>query len=96
MPNEDNILETLRFLISRLERLSADSFWAHRASGLRGTLLRCLEDLENGHLPDSPGTWQVVNPLIAQAYWMLANAAREIRVPDQRQPAKPASSEKQI
>lgn len=94
MPNEENSLETLRFLISRLERLSADSFWAHRASGLRGTLLRLLVDLESGNLPDSQGTWQMVNPLITQAYWMLANAAREIRVPDEYQRSKPVLPDK--
>ncbi len=31
-------------LIQRLERLSADSIWAHRASGLRGALIRYLVD----------------------------------------------------
>jgi len=30
-------------LIARLERISADSFWAHRASGVKGSLLRMLE-----------------------------------------------------
>ena len=94
MSDEENPLETLKFLISRLERLSADSFWAHRASGLRGTLLRYLEDLENNNLPDSPGTWQALNVLFAQAYWMLANAAREIRVPDEFQRARSAPADK--
>jgi hypothetical protein len=32
-------------LITRLERLSADSYWAHQASGLRGSLLRSLEEM---------------------------------------------------
>ncbi len=31
-------------LIERLERLSADSPWAHRASGLRRALLHSLEE----------------------------------------------------
>jgi hypothetical protein len=31
----------------RLERISADSYWAHRASGVRGALLRTVEDFEN-------------------------------------------------
>lgn len=35
-------------LLSRLERISVDSYWAHRASGVRGALLRALEKLENG------------------------------------------------
>jgi hypothetical protein len=36
--------ELARVLIARLERLSADSYWAHRASGVRGSLLRWVED----------------------------------------------------
>jgi hypothetical protein len=32
-----------RLLLLRLERISADSHWAHRASGVRGALLRMLE-----------------------------------------------------
>ncbi len=35
-------------LIERLERLSADSPWAHRASGLRRALLRSLEEEAEG------------------------------------------------
>lgn len=35
--------DLIRMLISRLERLSADSYWAHQASGVRGSLLRLLE-----------------------------------------------------
>ena len=30
-------------LVARLERLSADSYWAHQASGVRGSLLRLME-----------------------------------------------------
>ncbi|NWG33208.1 MAG: hypothetical protein HXY42_02100 [Chloroflexi bacterium] len=45
-------LRLLRMLTERLERISADSIWAHRASGVRGSLLRMLEEGEQGHLPD--------------------------------------------
>ena len=41
-------LELLHLLLARLERISADSHWAHRASGVRGVLLRMLEKVENG------------------------------------------------
>lgn len=37
-----------RLLLTRLERISVDSYWAHRASGVRGALLKALEMLENG------------------------------------------------
>ena len=36
--------ELARVLITRLERLSADSYWAHRASGVRGSLLRWVDE----------------------------------------------------
>jgi len=35
-------------LLARLERICPDSYWAHRASGVRGSLLRALEKMENG------------------------------------------------
>jgi hypothetical protein len=35
--------ELATLLIARLERLSVDSYWAHRASGIRGSLLRWVE-----------------------------------------------------
>ncbi|MEP6895172.1 MAG: hypothetical protein ABI986_06155 [Chloroflexota bacterium] len=37
-------------LLTRLERISADSVWAHRASGIRGALLKLMEKSEKGHL----------------------------------------------
>ena len=44
MDLEENGLEQqidlARMLVARLERLSADSYWAHQASGVRGSLLR--------------------------------------------------------
>lgn len=38
--NEELLRNNIKMLIDRLERLSADSIWAHRASGLRGSLIR--------------------------------------------------------
>jgi len=37
----------IQLLLSRLERVSADSYWAHRASGVRRALLQMLERVEN-------------------------------------------------
>ena len=42
--NKDEQL--IRLLLSRLERISADSVWAHRASGIRGELLKLLAQYE--------------------------------------------------
>ncbi len=80
----DSRLERARLLASRLERLSADSGWARKASGLRGGLLRIIEDLEDGR---SVGIAEAVqlDRLLEQGHAILINAAREI--PDEtRQP----------
>lgn len=70
-------IEQTILLISRLERLSADSYWAHRASGLRGALLRSLERLENGQANDEETA--NLDRLFEKGFEILARAAREIR-----------------
>ena len=80
------LIETANQLASRLERLSADSRWAHRASGLRGSLFRCLVEVESDlKLDRTPGQERLVQLafLIERGYYMLNQAAREISVPDQ-------------
>ena len=42
----------VRLLLPRLERISVDSYWAHRASGVRGALVKMLADMEMGVAPD--------------------------------------------
>jgi hypothetical protein len=68
-----------RLALHYLERLSADSAWAHRASGLRGSLWRALavppERRDDGY-------YARLAPLVETAFWMLEQAAREI--PDPR------------
>ena len=72
-PDEDTKL--IRLLLARLERVSVDSYWAHRASGIRGALLRTLEDLEKG-----TSIGQVnIGELISSAFIILTRAAREKR-----------------
>lgn len=39
----DQNIELINMLLARLERLSADSYWAHQASGIRGSLLKYVE-----------------------------------------------------
>src|SRR5687767_14162190 len=36
----------IHLLLARLERISADSYWANRASGVRGALMRSMEESE--------------------------------------------------
>jgi len=40
----------VRLLLVRLERISVDSYWAHRASGVRGSLTKLLEKMETGEV----------------------------------------------
>lgn len=69
----DEPLRTLQFLLSRLERISADSSVAYRASGVRGAMLRVVENIEE----DRPVSGQDVKRLIESAYLLLQKAARE-------------------
>ena len=69
----DEPLRTLQFLLSRLERISADSAVAYRASGVRGSMLRVVEKLEEG----KPVSGQDVKRLTDSAYLLLKKAARE-------------------
>lgn len=43
----------IRLLLPRLERISVDSYWAHRASGVRGALIKILERIETGQAINS-------------------------------------------
>lgn len=72
-PSEETKL--IRMLLERLERVSVDSYWAHRASGIRGGLIRNLEDLEKGTPAGQPYT----DKLISSAFTILTRAAREKR-----------------
>jgi len=70
---DEEPLRTLRLLLARLERISADSLTAHRASGVRGAMLRVLEKLEEGEDVSSAE----VKRLIESGYLLLQRAAKE-------------------
>ena len=76
----DRQLAILLLLAARLERLSADSRWARRASGLRGSLLHALEEIESGREIDPAA----LDTLLKQGFEILTNAARETPDPDER------------
>jgi len=66
-------------LVARLERLSADSYWAHQASGVRGSLLKYLEKLEsNGNLKFSETESLEFELLLMHGYRLLERAARQL------------------
>jgi hypothetical protein len=72
MNNTD--VELLRMMAERLERLSVDSHWARRASGLRGNMIKVLEEIDAGQEVETAR----LNPLIERAFEVLRHAAQEI------------------
>ncbi len=75
-PNNPKLIQ---LLLSRLERISVDSYWAHRASGLRGALLKMTD--QGGAAPDHDPR---VEELIVAAFDILTRVAKETRVPGGR------------
>lgn len=67
-------IELLRLLVSRLERLSADLHWARRASGVRGNLLKVLEEIDSGQ----DVAQQRLDLMVDTAFDFLRRAAHEI------------------
>ena len=67
-------IELLRLLAGRLERLSVDSIWARRASGLRGSVIKALEMVDSGEVVSNDH----LDLLIERSFQILSNAAREI------------------
>jgi hypothetical protein len=67
---DQTIRKKSRLLLDRLERISADSPWAHQASGVRASLAKLLE----GEDPN-PEEIEVLQKL---GYQILEKAASEI------------------
>jgi hypothetical protein len=65
--------QRIQLLLNRLERISADSYWAHRASGTRGSLLHALEDCQQGRAIDQ----DTLAVLIKLSFSILERAAAE-------------------
>jgi len=85
MTDEPTLLEAARLLTFRLARLSVDSTWARRSSGLRGSLLKEVDRLENlqqqGRALDDE-TLQPLDALVSRGFEIIEAAAREIRTID--------------
>lgn len=79
MPENYTHLEAqARLLEARLERLSVDSGWARRSSGLRGSLLKYLEQVEHGAAPDAEQSAHLTH-LVRRGFTILNRAARQMR-----------------
>ena len=66
-------IQLTKLLLMRLERVSVNSYWAHRASGVRGGLLRALEKIEAGQSIDE----SELKRLMDQGFQILEQAAHE-------------------
>jgi hypothetical protein len=71
------LLDQAALLVSRLERLSADSIWAHRASGCRGALLKWIDQFETTP-PRQVPDWDGLAFLVDWGFDLLEKAAREM------------------
>jgi hypothetical protein len=76
--DEKALIEQAVLLSSRLERLSADSLWAHRASGVRGALLKSLDIFGSDDFTDHPAEVEWLRRLVIYGFRLLENAAKEL------------------
>ena len=65
--------QLVRMLLARLERISSDSYWAHRASGIRGSLLKVLVQYEQGEKVNKSH----LKSLLTYGFMFLESAAKE-------------------
>ncbi len=78
--DEDTLIQQARLLVQRLERLSADSLWAHRASGYRASLLKALDQVDQAELSadERRAALDHLDFLIGRSFVLLEKAAREL------------------
>ncbi len=74
MMEENSRINLLRLLVARLERLSVDSHWARRASGVRGNIIKVLEEADAGEEIST----ERLDLLTDSAFDLLRRAARDI------------------
>jgi hypothetical protein len=66
-------------LVTRLERISADSYWAHQASGVRGSLLKFIERTNAiGNKKFDQAERMELESLLEHGYRLLERAARQL------------------
>jgi len=75
MKSQNSEEKLIHLLLARLERISVDSYWAHRAGGVRGALIRSMEAYEAKENPDM----QTLESLSKLGFQILQRAAREKR-----------------
>jgi hypothetical protein len=78
MDKNELVIMQAKILVDRLARLSADSIWARRASGLRASLDKAIGQIKNGQTVDIDHM-AYLNSL---GFDMLEKAGKELPVPD--------------
>ncbi len=78
MDRKDIDLIRAKLLVQRLGRLSADSVWAHKASGVRASLDKLLARLDSGEADPNQ-----LDPLLKRGSEILEKAAQTIPSPDE-------------
>jgi hypothetical protein len=73
----DGLVELAKLLARRLARLSADSIWARRASGVRGGLLKAIDEVEAGGEEDQAAR-QRLDAVMRRGFEILEHGAREL------------------
>jgi len=73
--SNQKILDIAKLLLYRLEKISADSAWAHHASGIRASIAKMLSR-EEIHL--SRSSKKRLEELLGLGFNILENAAGEI------------------
>ncbi len=69
--------EVIQMLLARLARISADSPWAYKASGLRGSLMRYLDELEaSARGSATPPPAERLSTLLNYGFEILEKAAQ--------------------
>jgi hypothetical protein len=66
-------LKLLQLILYRLERIPVDSRLAHRASGLRGSLLAIIDNIDKRQTVSVPDAERLIN----QGFYLLERAAAE-------------------
>jgi len=77
MSQPDGLVELANMLARRLARLSADSIWARRASGVRGGLLKAVDEVEAGG-EDAAAARLCLEQVMRRGFEILEHGAREL------------------
>jgi hypothetical protein len=78
MPHNFSNLTRAQLLVQRLERLSADSVWAHKASGVRAALDKLLTQAKAGETD-----YDRLDSLMQYGFEILGEAAGSIPASDE-------------